>query len=304
MSNTQIPVINFTREDIKNLTINVHFLFEQTSQIFNKYNNNPASNSIAFQEIAVFQNPELVNTAYSLGNLSMESAADHLIAFADLLVEPVKTIAPWTCVRRLLESCALACWFLNPDINALNRVRRSFAFRYKGFEEQLKLFRKSKNQAEIDRLEKRIQKVEKDALALGFNKLLNKKGKINGIGQLMPSITELIEATLNREVDYRLLSAVAHGHPWAIQQISFEVLELKKSQRNLTKGLKKTALPNFIIYIGMIAVMSFSKVLWYMWQLYGWDLNELENLLDTTYDKLNYNSKVRFWRIPVGSTLD
>ncbi len=298
MPEIQNTGINFTREDIKNLVSTVHNFFDKTGQIFNQYNNEPSPNSLASSEISNFPTPELVSTAYSLGTISMESAADHLMAFANLVSEPVKTIAPWTCVRGLLESCAMAYWFLDPSIDAMNRVGRSFAFRFKGFEEQIKYFRKINDQSKMDFAQNRIIKVENDAMALGFPQLLNDKGRVNGIAQYMPSITDLIETTLNGESDYRLLSAVAHGHHWATHQIGFRVVEMENPQGKLAKALIKTAHPNFIMYIGLIAVTSFSKVLWNMWQLYGWNLDELKNLLELTYDQLKYSSQVRFWRMP------
>lgn len=112
----------------------------------------------------------------------------------------------------------------------------------------------------------------------------------------MPSITDLIELTLNREFDYRLLSAIAHGHHWAISQIGFRVIENKNSEGKISRGLKKNLDPNFIFYIGMVSITSFSKALWFLWQLYGWDLKELIEHLDKTYDQLNFNDNFRYWK--------
>jgi hypothetical protein len=54
--------------------------------------------------------------------------------------------------------------------------------------------------------------VEQDALSLGYQKFIDKKGDVNGIARRMPTITQLISQTLDEEPAYRLLSAVAHGH--------------------------------------------------------------------------------------------
>ena len=56
--------------------------------------------------------------------------------------------------------------------------------------------------------------------------IVNKKGKRLGIGQKMPSATEVVKLMLDEEEMYRLLSAVTHGHDWAIRGLGFSpVLE-------------------------------------------------------------------------------
>ena len=64
-------------------------------------------NTRTAQEQMNFSTPELVRDVHYRGVLSMEAAADHLVSFADLLTEPPKAVAPWTCVRGLLESSAI-----------------------------------------------------------------------------------------------------------------------------------------------------------------------------------------------------
>jgi hypothetical protein len=295
MSKTQNTNINFTREDVLKMLSAVHDLIDGTAQIYNQHNNEPSPNSPAIKEEKNFPKPELVRDVHYRGILSIESAADHLMVFADSIAEPAKTVAPWTCVRGLLESCSLAAWFLDPAIDAKTRVGRCFAFRYVGFVQQIKFFRVEKRQSDIDKAQKRMIKVEQDAALLGYPRLLKKNGEINGIAQHMPNITELIGTTLDRETEYRLLSGVAHGHHWAIQQVGFREIEVKDSQGQAMKALEKHPHPNFILYVAHVAVTSFARVLWYLWLLYGWDLKEVEQLLDKTYDGLRYRSELRFW---------
>jgi hypothetical protein len=290
------PNLNFTHEDVINMLSAVHDLIDETARIYNQYNNEPATTSLAFQEQSSFPNPGLVADVHSRGMLSIESAADHLMVFADSLAEPVKTVAPWTCVRGLLESCALAAWFLDPSVDARTRVGRCFAFRYAGFVQQIKFFKAENILPGIDKARRRMLKVERDAVALGYPQLANKKGDISGIAQPMPSITELIEVTLRHEAAYRLLSGVAHGHHWATQQVGFRTVEVKTAGGQVTTALEKYLHPNFVLYVANIAVTSFAKVLWYLWQLYGWDLKEVEHLLDEIYDRLRYKPELRFWR--------
>jgi hypothetical protein len=295
MSNTQKHKSNFTCEDVLNMLSAVHGLIDGTARICNQYNNEPASDSLAFQEQKSFPNQELIKDVHYRGILSLESAADHLMVFADSIAEPAKTVAPCTCVRGLLESCALAAWFLDPAIVAKARVGRCFAFRYEGFVQQINFLQVEKRQSEIDKAQQRMIKVEQDAVSLGYPRLLKKNGNINGIAQHMPSITELIGTTLNRKAEYRLLSGVAHGHHWAIHQIGFRVIEVKNSKGQVVKALEKHLHPIVVLVLANIAVTSFSKVIWSLWRLYGRNLKEVEHLLDTTYEQLHYKPEVRFW---------
>ena len=203
----------------------------------------------------------------------------------DSIVEPAKSIAPWTCVRGLLESCALASWFLEPEIDVNTRVGRYFAFRYSGFVQQIKLYRAGGDRKGfINRVEARIKKVEQEALNLGFQPVVDNKGNLDGICQRMPNITTLIGITLDKEVEYRLLSALAHGHHWATIQVGFRVTEYSRNSKGNTQtGLAKHIEPNLVFYATSIAITAFAQVLWYIWLLYGWDKEEIIGVLNDTF---------------------
>ena len=292
MSITQSKL--YSRENVLNMISAMRVLIDRSAEIYNKYNNEPAPDSIAIQERNSFPNQELIKDVHYRGILSMESAADHLMVFADSITEPAKTIAPWTCVRGLLESSALAVWFLDPTIDAQARVGRCFAFRYSGFIEQIKFFQVDGAVAEINKTQQRINKVEQDAIALGYHRLLKNNGDINGIALYMPRIIELIGTTLNREGEYRLLSGIAHGHHWATSKMGFRVSE-ENLDGQVVKTLEKHLHPEIVLFATDMAVASYAKVLWYLWRLYGWDKKEIESLLDKIYDQLYYKAELRFW---------
>jgi hypothetical protein len=292
--NLAIP--NITPADVKSLLSVLDEFLKKTEKLLDKYKNEPADESIASQEKIDFPQEVSVNNAHYGGFLSMEVAADHLMTYRDSLVEPAKSIAPWTCVRGLLESCALASWFLDPKIDVKDRVGRYFAFRYNGLVQQIKLYRASGDRQEnIKRVNERINKIERDALNLGYQRVLNKKGDIDGICQRMPSITDLIGITLDKEVEYRLLSAIAHGHHWATNQIGFRVIDYSDSKGNIKKGLKKHIEPMSIFYATNIALTAFAQVLWYIWCLYGWNKEEIKSELNDTFDRLSFSKEYRIW---------
>lgn len=282
-------------EHVVTMTDSINHFFNETGRLFNQYQNEPTPGSIAARERATFASPESVKDVHYRGVLSMEAAADHLVSFADLLTQPAKTVAPWTCVRGLLESAAIGIWFLNPDIDVQERVARCFAFRYTGFVQQMKFFQAANEASRIDDVRRRMSKVENDAVSLGYPRLVDKKGKINGIAKQMPTITELIGATLDRESEYRMLSGVAHGHHWAIHQTGFKVIDVPGSGGS-EKALEKHVNPEFVLFAACVAVTSFAKLIWSLWRLYGWSLREIELLFEETFDELHYRANIRFWK--------
>jgi hypothetical protein len=107
----------FTHQDVLDMLSAVNNLFDGSGQIFNQYHHEPAANSIAAREQQSFPKPGLVTDVHYRGMLSMEAAGDHLVGFTACMSEPAKILAPATCIRGLLESCALAAWLLDPDMD-------------------------------------------------------------------------------------------------------------------------------------------------------------------------------------------
>jgi hypothetical protein len=122
-----------TRDDVIRMVQSLMTLHADLAGFYNTSGPRPAPNSQADIELHTFSRAESVETAYSQGEVLIEAAADNLAAFTKTVTEPVQTIAPWICVRALMEASALASWFLDPRIDARTRVERSLAFRHEGF---------------------------------------------------------------------------------------------------------------------------------------------------------------------------
>lgn len=260
----------------------------------------PTSTSQANQEMATAPRPESITTALGLATQLLEASSEHVTAFVKTVTEPVDTIACWTCVRSMLESSALAAWLMDPGIDAKERVSRVFALRYEGMKQHLKFFRFAKApSADIQFVEDRIDKVEQHAILAGYVRVTNKKGDRIGIGQRMPSATEIIGAQLNEEWAYRLLSAVAHGHSWAINSLGFQqavqqddlVIGAAKTTR-----FEKTANMKGFALLGIRAAKALGLPLWNRCRYCGWDQPGLVGLLESVFDQLQANPDVRFWR--------
>ena len=67
------------------------------------------------------------------------------------------------------------------------------------------------NESTLEKIKKRTDEIEQIAIGLGFPCLRNSKGERYGIGQRMPSATEIIGLMFDEEGMYRLASAVAHA---------------------------------------------------------------------------------------------
>ena len=226
-----------SRKNALNTIAAVNKFLENTSKLWNQYEHQPLPNSRAAKELAEFPRPESIGTVYSQGTILIEVAADYAFATAKTLTEPAETIAPWACARGVLETSALSMWLLDTGVDASERVKRSLAFRYDGLDQQKKFMKSAGGRINPQTIVPRIVEIEQIVLSLGFDKVTDINGKRIGVGQKMPSVTEIVIRMLNKEQDYRLLSAMVHAHPWALQLYGF----IKTDQDQMIFGNVKGA---------------------------------------------------------------
>ncbi len=272
---------DLTRDDASKMIHAISNLHQEMARVLNALGHVILPGSQAEAELNDFQEPERVNDAYIQANLLFEGAADHLIAFTKTITEPATTLAPWTCVRAILESCALAAWLIDPAIDVNVRVQRSFAFRYEGLDQQVKCLRSFGKAADADQMNDRINQVERDALVLGYTPILNDKGKRIGIAQQMPSITNIVNSNLNEEATYRLMSAMAHGHMWAYSHLGFKRVD-DEGKPVLEKHLE----PFLVQYLCIKAANTFAKPVWRKGRLFGWKMQESNAVFASVFTEL------------------
>jgi hypothetical protein len=281
----------------------IYVLHDSLGQLTDRQGIEPVANSKAYLELHSYQNPETVMTAYSQGSMLNEVSADQLIAFTKTITEPAQSIAPWTCVRAVIEASALASWLLSPSIDISTRISRSFAFRYEGLSQQEKFLRSIHDNIGLERASAQIDKVEQKAIGLGFTQVLDKHHRRIGIGQVMPGVTDIVGQTLGEEDTYRLLSAMAHAHPWALQKLSFhrvtsedEVFLERGTQTVVVRAFEKNLDLTSVMYLCSKAIICFARPVWYKFQLFGWDLAQLQDILENTCNILQLKEDQRFWR--------
>ncbi len=258
---------------------------DQSIVFWNENNETPASNSQADVELASFSRSESVATAYTQAGMLFESAVDYSMALVKALTLPATAIAPWGITRSVLEMSALTVWLWDTNIDAFQRVQRSLIFWHKGLLDELKLAKISKGLLEPKKVVARINYVEHTALELGMGGVENKKGRKQFVFKMeMPTNTEIITSVLNKEQEYRLLSAMVHGRNWAIQSLGFEIM---KNDQMIFKGVKgvhaeKHLSQSSVNYLCTSAFTSLASAILMKFKLYGWNARQIAILIKRT----------------------
>ena len=289
----------FPAEYVDGLKAGIGHLLDEAKRLTDENGGGFKPASQAQTEHSTYAKPESVYSASAIAVPLIEMGADHLSVFRKILIEPVEVSATWTCVRSMLESCALATWLLDPNVDAQARVSRVFAVRYEGLEQQVTFARTGGfSVADIDAQKLRIGDVERDAQALGFKRIDDRNGKRIGIAELMPSATDLIKIVLNEEKMYRTLSAVAHGHHWAIRQLCYVASEPddEEIETTKTKAFKKQVSVDKTAWVAACGVRAFIRPLWNQCRYFGWNHLQFEELFEDVADRLLMSVPVRFWR--------
>lgn len=287
------------QEILNSLRIVLSRFYEQVAKYRQAQGHQFATDSQADQEMKGFARTESLVTCTALAGQLIESSGEHVTAFVKTITEPMEPIACWTCVRSMMETSSIAAWLLDPKVDAKTRVGRTFALRYEGLDQHLKFCRTAKiAPTEIANEEKRMHSVEDTALTLGYPKLRGKDGKRTGIGQVMPSATEMIKMMLDEEISYRLLSAVAHGHHWAIVRLGFAPAHGPDINIGgvLAKPFQKAVNVEGIAWLAKISAKAFALPLWNQCLYNGWDKARLAGVLDTMANAIPVKKMECFWQ--------
>lgn len=277
-----------SREKALQSIATVNEFVQQTAPLWNQHEGQPLAGSKAAKELAEFSRPESIGTAYSQGMVLIEVAADYVFAVTRTLTKPAETIAPWACARGVLETSALAVWLLDTGIDANERVKRSLAFHYEGLDQLKKFMQSTGHKIDPRAIISRMGELEQVALGLGFGRVAGEKGKRVGVGQVMPSTTQIVTKMLNKEQDYRLMSAMVHAHPWALQLYGFVKTHQNQMVFDNVKGtyLEKHLSVDSIFFLCIESVTSLFQALLMNFNLFGWDARPLAIVADNAVKKI------------------
>lgn len=236
--------------------------------------NLPVAGSPAIGEVAAWPDVEDVRTVYGQVAMLVETAGDQITGFVKLVTEPVETMAPWSTVRACLEASALGCWLLDPAIDVKERVGRSIALRFEGLLQQRKWAVSADHP--VDHVNSRIDEMIIEAEP--YNILPIRAGnRVLGLGRQMPAATEMIRDYLNEEAMYRLLSAVAHGHHWAVSTLAFRLAGDRPDPEGY-RAMEKAPLLSGIMYLARGAGAAFSLLVQRETRYCGWPTETLASL--------------------------
>ncbi len=256
----------------------------------------PSQDSIAHKELQAFPKPYLLIDAYGMAGMLVESSADHIDAFVKTITEPMTPIAACSCIRALLEPCAMAAWLAAPTIDAYERAKRVFAVRHEAIEEHGKFANAvdpAKTASKIVR--ERVNAIEREAIQLGIKPVRDRQGNRVGIGCPRPGATTLIADMLGEAAPF--LSAVAHGQPWALRQMGFERVEADQTTATFgdvqVRAFERAVSPQVVAFLGVCALRSFSRPVACMLQYSGNDSRQFDRLLKTTFDSLRVSEAQR-----------
>lgn len=243
-----------------------------------------------------------LSTVFAQSAYLTESAGDHLSATAALLAPPVRGIAVYGCVRNLLEASAKALWLLDPTVDEVERIGRSFGMRYHDLKEQEKLARSDQGNSQADCFrdwaEARIRDLDKEASEMGYTKLRDRKTKkkITGIGRNKPDTVDLCDKYLGCGGHYRLLSGVTHGqfsvvHSLAFQEIEDDSITWDPDARPIIKKPDD----GMIVHMSDVAFMAFGRTVWQQANYCGWETDTLRGVFEQCADGLATDPEWRFW---------
>ena len=191
----------------------------------------------------------------------------------------------------------MASWLFEDLIGHEERVTRSFNLRHQNIKSQLAFFRAEQPvpQAAINQLEDRITHIRDEASKLGIAEKLNKNGKFLGFAGGMPSHTELISKfdakQKSMSLSYALLSPAAHGEEWAVGALGSQTV-VNQAGASRSPELR----PQYAMLLIIQSVEWLAYPCWEWWKLYGWDLSELERILEIAYDRVGMVDTRRFWK--------
>lgn len=289
--------MEFDRQYFCDVKHGLNSLLDETKFFVQKYHGQPVQGSKAEIESTTCKDHTVVST-WSIGLQLIEFGGEHVSALTKLMTEPAEVIACCTCVRSMLESCSMSAWLLDPTINASERIKRLFAYRYSSMTQALK-FLVSQNQPadKIDYQKQRIDLVEQEAISLGYAPVLSGKNVRIGIGQLMPGATAMIDDVLKQGGHYRVLSAVAHGQHWAITQIGYTSVAQDIDHHGTTcTAFAKSVNVEVLALLCKWAFDALAIPVWRLTEYFGWEQLAIEEVLENTADKLQIAVAPRFWR--------
>lgn len=278
-------------------------LYQFPGQIaaFHRHDEEPRAGSPASRERDECPDREILDSAYAQGRqLVFLASTDHLDGLVRSLSGPMLSCTPYTCARGVLEACSTAIWLLDSHIGYKTRIERSLNLRLEAVRSQGRVRDKAERQ-HLDgrdewfrqnprhRTQERIEHLRACAKQLRIHQKC-KGSRFIAFGPRMPTISDRIRMSLDAETDYSILSAVAHANAPVLSQLSGSI---QPTARGLL--LKPGLSPDLAVWLICNVIQWHAKAAWAFLEVFGCPLQDVIELLDTTYDALGIKPELRFW---------
>lgn len=133
--------------------------------------------------------------------------------------------SPWASARCVLETCSLAYWLTDTDIDFKERTCRMLNVELKSTKDGLSYLRSiketsagvevGKDKSSIEDMKTAIKNFKETAQKLQIHGKCNKRGKFMRFGDGMPNYVDLADISFGAGDTYRLLSGATHDESWA-----------------------------------------------------------------------------------------
>jgi len=151
----------------------------------------------------------------------------------------------------------------------IERTNRWMKYRDKSLNQELLYLRSINDQAKVKEISQKIALHREKAAGLSLT-----------VNNNMPGWTDLITNAFNAEGTYRLFSAIAHNQHWALIVSGFRVSETGIIIFENVSGslLQKNIPASAILFVFLLSIMYFSKMLRVQFTLFGWDQTRFNSL--------------------------
>ena len=279
----------------------LRYLCSEAEGILNRYSGAYLPTSPAALEVDSSPHEELLKTAYYLGSHTVLVTVDHTLSLhRGLTGEPQLTYSVWSAARNILEASSKCVWLLDKPIDPMERITRSLNIRLTEIRDAQKYLRNlvTKCPAQTQGINQeilasnvRIADLRNQVGASAFPEKLDKKGKFLGWGTGPQSISTRINfAFKDSESTYSWLSPALHGDTWALRALGSHVERGEHPQEHPDLS------PDYALWLIVMAIKWFTKSLWTLCELYGWDIQQLRVALEALFDHVGMGQNTRFWR--------
>ena len=102
---------------------------------------------------------------------------------------------------------------------------------------------------------------------------------------------------LNFEVEYRLLSGVAHGQGWALMQAGYTIPETLPGPGDSSATAKQIK-PAFTCFAGLRGFQAITRAAWCVVIMFGLDRKRFSEIVDSFYQRFGGEPKGDlYWRV-------